>query len=112
VTDDMHPEVATVLRQAQRLRSVLDDQLHKMSSETFTATDEAKTVEVTLNGHHWLTDVFIEDGLLRLGAATVQGRVNEALRNAAELVTESITADRERIDALVAEITAEAHVQP
>ena len=46
----MHPQVAAVLKQAQRLQSIVDDQLHKMNSETFTATDEAETVEVTLTG--------------------------------------------------------------
>jgi ESX secretion-associated protein EspL len=103
----MHPQVAAVLQQAQRLQSIMDDQLHKMNSETFTATDESETVEVTLNGHHHLTGVFIEDGLLRLGADTVEQRLNEALRNAAEAATESIEADRERIDALVAELTTD-----
>jgi DNA-binding protein YbaB len=107
VTDDMHPQVAAVLKQAQRLQSLMDDQLAKMNTETFTATDEAETVEVTLNGHHWLTGVFIEDGLLRLGAATVEGRVNEALQKASLQASESIEADRERIDAVVAEITAD-----
>lgn len=107
--DDMHPEVAAVLRQAQRLQSVMDEQLAKMNSDSFTATDEGETVEVTLNGHQWLTDVFINDGLLRLGAETVQNRVNEALQNATAMAAESIAADRERIDAAVAEITAEMH---
>ena len=104
----MHPAVAAVLAQAERLQSVMDDQLMKMNTETFTATDEAKTVEVTLNGHHWLTDVFIEEGLLRLGAETVAARVNEALQNASAQATASIDGDRERIDALVAEITGAA----
>lgn len=107
MSSDMHPQVAAVLAQAQRLQSVMDDQLAKMNTETFTATDESKTVEVTLNGHHWLTDVFIEDGLLRLGAETVAARVNEALQNAAAQATVSIDEDRERIDALVAEITGD-----
>jgi DNA-binding protein YbaB len=107
MSDDMHPEVAAVLAQAQRLQSVMDDQLTKMNTETFTATDESNTVEVTLNGHHWLTDVFIEDGLLRLGAETVAARVNEALQNAAEQATVSIDEDRERIDALLVEITGD-----
>jgi DNA-binding protein YbaB len=107
VTDDVHPQVAAVLQQAQRLQSVMDEQLHKMNSETFTATDESETVEVTLNGHHWLTGVFIEDGLLRLGAGTVERRLNEALQKATAAATESIEADRERIDALVAEITTD-----
>ena len=106
MTDDMHPQVAAVLEQAQRLQSIVDDQLHKMSTETFTATDESETVEVTLNGHHYLTAAFISDGLLRLGARTVEQRINEALRNATAAATRSIEADRERIDAAVAEITA------
>jgi DNA-binding protein YbaB len=84
----------------------MDDQLAKMNTESFTATDEARTVEVTLNGHHWLTDLFIEDGLLRLGAATVEARINEALSRATAKASESISADRERIEATVAELTA------
>ena len=44
MTDDMHPQVAAVLQQAQRMQSIMDEQLHKMSNETFTATDESETV--------------------------------------------------------------------
>ena len=109
MSDDMHPEVAAVLRQAQRLQSLMDEQLAKMNTETFTATDESETVEVTLNGHHWLTDVFIEDGVLRLGAEVVENRVNEALRKASARAAESITTDRERLDAAIAEITADGN---
>ncbi|MEZ0053653.1 DNA-binding protein YbaB [Mycobacterium sp. MAA66] len=105
---EMHPEVAAILQQAQRLQAAMDDQLAKMNSETFTATDEARTVEVTLNGHHWLTDLFIEDGLLRLGVATVQARINEALGNATALASASIQLDRERLNGIVAEITGNA----
>jgi len=107
VTDEMHPQVAAVLQQAARLQSLMDEQLHKMNSQTFTATDEAETVEVTLDGHHHLTGTFIADGLLRLGAETVQQRLNEALQNATAAATESIELDRERIDAAVADITAD-----
>lgn len=107
MTDDMHPEVAAVLRQAKRLQSLMDEQLDKMANETFTASDDTETVEVTLNGHHLLTDVYIQDGLLRLGAEVVEQRVNEALQKANEAASASIDADRERIDAVVAEITAE-----
>ena len=109
MTNDMHPQVAAVLEQAQRLQSLVDDQLHKMNSETFTATDEAETVEVTLNGHHYLTGAFISEGLLRLGAHTVEQRINEALQNATAAATQSIEPDRQRIDAAVAEITAAMH---
>ncbi|WP_165827601.1 YbaB/EbfC family nucleoid-associated protein [Mycolicibacterium sp. GF69] len=111
MTDEMHPDVAAVLQQAQRLQSIMDDQLHRMNTQTFTATDESETVEVTLNGHHQLIDVFIEEGLLRLGVETVQQRLDEALQNAATAATASIEADRERIDAAVAEITDISHDQ-
>jgi len=103
----MHPDVAAVLRQAERLQSLMDEQLHKMNNQTFTATDDAETVEVTLNGHHHLTGTFIADGLLRLGAETVETRLNEALQKATDAATKSIQLDRDRIDAVVADITAE-----
>ena len=107
MTDDMHPEVAAVLRQARRLQSLMDEQLDKMATASFIASDEHDTVEVTLNGHQWLKDVYIQDGLLRLGAEEVEHRVNEALHKASAEASASIDADRERIDAVVAEITAE-----
>lgn len=107
MTDDVHPQVAAVLRQAQRLQSLMDDQLHKMKTQTFTASDETDTVEVTLDGHHQLKSVFIEDGLLRLGAQVVGQRLNEALQTATAAATTSIEADRVRLDEVVAQITAE-----
>ncbi|MCV7063600.1 YbaB/EbfC family nucleoid-associated protein [Mycolicibacterium vaccae] len=103
----MHPEVAAVLRQARRLQALMDEQLDKMATSSFTASDENDTVEVTLNGHQWLKDVYIQDGLLRLGAEEVEHRVNEALHKASAEASAAIDADRERIDAVVAEITAE-----
>jgi DNA-binding protein YbaB len=102
---DMHPEVAAVLRQAGRLQELMDQQLHKMAGESFTATDESETVEVTLNGHHHLVDVFIADGVLRLGATTVEQRLNQALHNATAEAAESIAVDQDRLNDAVAEIT-------
>ena len=103
----MHPDVAAVLQQAERLQSLMDEQLHKMNTQTFSATDDAETVEVTLDGHHHLKDTFISDGLLRLGAETVETRLNEALQKATDAATKSIALDRDRIDAAVADITAD-----
>ncbi|ORA36331.1 YbaB/EbfC family nucleoid-associated protein [Mycobacterium aquaticum] len=111
MTDGMHPEVAAVLQKAQQLQALMDDQLHKMNTETFTAADETNTVEVTLNGHHHLKSVFIEDGLLRLGAQTVEQRLNEALQKATAKASASITADRERLDEMVADLTGEGTSQ-
>lgn len=102
----MHPEVAAVLRQAQRLQSLMDDQLQRMDTQTFIGIDQSETVEVRLDGHHRLTGAVIEEGLLRLGVETVRRRVNEALQNATAAATASIEADRERIDEAVAQITA------
>lgn len=104
----MHPEVAAVLRQAGRLQELMDQQLHKMANESFTATDESDTVEVTLNGHHQLVDVFLADGVLRLGADTVEQRLNEALGNATAEAAESIAVDQDRLNDAVAEITRTA----
>ena len=108
----MHPQVAAVLQQAQQLQSIMDDQLHRMDTQTFTATDESETVEVTLNGHHQMTGAVIADGLLRLGVEVVQQRLNEALQNAMAVATASIEADRERIDRAVAQITADLPQTP
>ncbi|HEX2213437.1 MAG TPA: YbaB/EbfC family nucleoid-associated protein [Mycobacterium sp.] len=104
MTEQMHPQVAAVLAQAQRLQSIMDEQLHRMNTQTFTGTDESETVAVTLNGHHHLTAAFIEGGLLRLGVETVQQRLNEAVQNATAAASASVEADRERIDAAVAQI--------
>lgn len=105
MTDDIHPEVAAPLTDARRLVSIMDDQLHKMNSATFIAADDSETVEVTLNGHRQLTGVAIRDGLLRLGAETVEQRLNEALRNATDAASASMVADQKRIDELLDHLT-------
>ncbi len=107
-TDDMHPQVAAVLRQAGRLQDLMDSQLQKMASESFTAADESETVEVTLNGHHHLVDVHLSDGgVLRLGSDTVSRRLNEALHNATEVASESIAVDQDRLNEAIADITGD-----
>ncbi|EHI14080.1 YbaB/EbfC family nucleoid-associated protein [Mycolicibacterium thermoresistibile] len=105
MTEELHPQVAAVLRHGEQLQSIMDDQLHKMNTQTFTGTDESESVEVILDGHQQLADIRIEDGLLRLGAATVEQRLNEALQKATASAMSSIEADRERIDALVTEMS-------
>ncbi|MGV0654870.1 YbaB/EbfC family nucleoid-associated protein [Mycolicibacterium thermoresistibile] len=107
MTEELHPTVAAVLRHSEQLQSIMDDQLHKMNTQTFTATDESETVQVTLDGHQQLTHIHIEDGLLRLGAATVEQRLNEALQKATATAMSSIEADRERIDAMVNQMSDE-----
>lgn len=62
--DELDPHVARALTLAARFQSALDGTLNQMNNGSFRATDEAETVEVTINGHQWLTGLRIEDGLL------------------------------------------------
>ncbi|WP_408632401.1 YbaB/EbfC family nucleoid-associated protein [Mycobacterium basiliense] len=80
---EMDPHVAEALALAARFQSALDGTLNQMNTGSFRGVDETETVEVTINGHQWLTAVRIEDGLLKeVGAEMVGARVNEALRKA------------------------------
>ncbi|HEY0226058.1 MAG TPA: YbaB/EbfC family nucleoid-associated protein [Mycobacterium sp.] len=62
--------------------SAIEDERYRANTQSFTATDEAATVEVIVNGNGWLTGLYIEPGLLRLGVEAVQRRIMEALHNA------------------------------
>ncbi len=106
MSPDTHPQVDQVLRMAEQIQSVIDEQAHKLKTESFCGADEADTVRVTLDGRLRLTGLDIEPGLLRLGAGAVERRVNEAMRNAQAVVTEAGDAERERILEAVARIAA------
>ena len=101
----MHPDVAAILREAKRLEDVLEERLHQIRTGRFTATDEAGTVEVTLDGQHRLVDVFITEGTLRRGVPAVEAAVNDALLKANVDVDASASAASAKINAVVAEIT-------
>ncbi|KAA1249121.1 YbaB/EbfC family nucleoid-associated protein [Mycobacterium simiae] len=80
---EMDPHVAQALALAARFQSALDGTLNQMNTGSFRGADETETVEVTINGHQWLTGVRIQEGLLKeVGAEVVGARVNEALMNA------------------------------
>jgi DNA-binding protein YbaB len=100
-----HPQVAEALRQLQQFSSTVEDQLQRKSNASFTATDEAKTVNVTLDGGRCLTGLYIEDGLLRLGAETVAQRINEALASAQAASSEALAAQQEQIVRSLVETT-------
>ena len=70
--------MAAILREAKRLEDVLEERLHQIRTGRFTASDEAGTVEVTLDGQHRIVDVFIAEGALRKGISAVEDAVNEA----------------------------------
>ena len=102
---EMHPQVAEALQHTQRFQSAIEDQMHRTDTESFSGTDEAKSVEVTLNGRRWLTGLSIEEGLLRLGAETVEQRINEALQNADAVAAAAVEAEYERLLTSLADIT-------
>jgi ESX secretion-associated protein EspL len=96
MSTDNHSPLDDVLRHTQRMQSAMDDQLHQINSRSFSATDEAKTVSVTVDGRQRLTDLFIRDGLLRLGTETVAQRINEAMLNAQAAAAAADQADQRR----------------
>jgi DNA-binding protein YbaB len=104
MTDPHVPDMNAALHQAQLAQSSLEDFVHGLNTGTFTGADDSRTVEVTLNGRQWLTDLYIEDGLLRLGAEAVGARLNEAVRDAQAAATAGVEAQHERLIAKLTDI--------
>jgi DNA-binding protein YbaB len=111
MTDPQMPDMDAALHQAQLAQSSLEDFKHGINTGTFTGTDDARTVEVTINGRQWLTDLYIEDGLLRLGAETVGARLNEAVGNAQAAATAGVEAQQEQLLAKLADIAETLQAQ-
>jgi DNA-binding protein YbaB len=105
MNNQSHPQVTDMLEQLQRFSSVLDDQMQRTKTGSFTATDEAETVEVTVDAHGWLTGLHIEEGLLRQGAETVQLRISEALIKAQANGDVALEAQQEQLAADLTDIT-------
>ncbi|BAX91996.1 YbaB/EbfC family nucleoid-associated protein [Mycobacterium shigaense] len=101
-----HLQMTKTLDYGQQLQSALDDQIYRTNTQTFTAADESNTVEVTMDARRRLTDLYIQDGLLRLGPDTVQQRVNGALRNAVAAVNTANDAECRRLVESLGSITA------
>lgn len=101
----IHPQAAEVLQHLQRFTSTLDEQLHRSKAQTFTGADEAKTVAVTIDGRHVLTGLYIEEGLLRLGAEAVEMRINEALQVAQTAASAAVEMQHEQLLASLVGVT-------
>jgi len=97
MTTGMHPQAAEALRQVQRFTSVIEDQMRWEKTESFTGTDEAETVEVTVDGRRYLTGLHIDDSLPQLGSETMEQRINEAVRNAQAAASAGIDAENEQL---------------
>jgi DNA-binding protein YbaB len=76
------PQATEVLDELKRFNDVLEGAMKQQGAGSFVAQDEAETVEVVINGDRVITQLHVEDGLLRLGAETVAERINEALGKA------------------------------
>ncbi|ACC42755.1 MULTISPECIES: YbaB/EbfC family nucleoid-associated protein [Mycobacterium] len=84
----LDPTAARALTLMSQFQSTLQGRFHHMNNGVFKASDETKSVQVTLNGYQWLTGIRIENGLLKeVGAQGVAERVNEALQNAQRAVS-------------------------
>lgn len=105
-TEAQHPQASEALEQLKKLTTLLEDQMTISDGGSFTAKDESQTVTATINGHRVLTRLSIEEGLLRLGAATVQERVNEAIGNAQAEATTAIAGQQQNMVASLLEMTA------
>jgi DNA-binding protein YbaB len=102
MSTEMQPD--ELMRRIQEIQTAVDVQASSLVAESFSGTDEAKTVRVTLDGRQWLTDIQLQDGLLRLGIETVSQRVNEAIRNAQDTATEAGEIEREKFLEAIAKI--------
>jgi hypothetical protein len=95
----IHPVVTECLNLAHTVNDKLDHFLHLLSRLTTIATDETRTVAVTLNPNGAIDDVWIQPGIKRLGADIISERLNEALQTAAaalENVKADVNADHSR----------------
>jgi DNA-binding protein YbaB len=96
------------LQQLQDIASAFEGEVDRTDRQSFTATDQDRTVEVVVNARGWLTGLYIENGLLRLGAETVRQRIVEALDNAKAAVAAAAgSGDAEfeaKIGAMVAQL--------
>lgn len=77
-----HPQATAVMGEFKKFSDVLEGALKQKGTGSFTAKDDSETVEVVIDGDRCLTQLHLEDGLLRLGAEAVQERINEALMKA------------------------------
>jgi DNA-binding protein YbaB len=109
---EVNPETAKIVTLASQFQAVLEGEFNRMSEGTFRATDETKTVQVTINGYQWLTGIKIEKGLLDLGYETVNARVNQALLNARQAAGAYNQVAGEQISAVLDQVNRAMHQGP
>jgi DNA-binding protein YbaB len=98
-----HSEIAAVWQQAKQVLALFDEQLRKMSADSYVATHQTGTVEATVNGHLRLTGLTIDPRILGLGAQEVAGRINETIGTAIDYAIECVKDDATELEARVAD---------
>jgi ESX secretion-associated protein EspL len=102
-----HPQATETLGHLEKFNSLLEDQMRLAETQSFTGKDEEETVHVIIGGSRCVTGLYIEEGLLRLGAETVEERINEALQNAQLAASETIAGEQEQLLAGLLELTGD-----
>jgi DNA-binding protein YbaB len=92
-----NPQLQEALRQVEMFTSTLDDQMRRAKTGSFSASDESETVHATVNSQRELTGLYIEEGVMRLGAETAELRINEALGKAQAAVTDFNAAQQKEL---------------
>lgn len=93
------------IRNVERVAEMFEEQLRWTADRRFSAVDVTGTVEATLDGERRLVGLEIGEGLLRLGARTVEQRINDALRNAESLAIETMSSRLEQFTVSLVEFT-------
>jgi DNA-binding protein YbaB len=105
-------EIARRFPQLAGVQAMLDAQVARMHAESFVATDEAGTVEVTVNGVQRLVDLSFDPRILNLGAQEVAARINEALLAATQFAHDCVAADVDELTNHVEEAVAAIEMPP
>jgi DNA-binding protein YbaB len=82
MTASIESEMAQYLDLADTITAQFAHYLHLSSQLTATAADETNTVTITLDSNGRITNVWIQPGCKRLGATTINQRLNNALQKA------------------------------
>jgi DNA-binding protein YbaB len=101
-----------MLGQVDAARALVDEQVARMHTELFVATDETGTVEVTVNGIQRLVDLKFDPRILNLGAQEASTRINEAIYAATQFARDSVAVDVEALQRRVAEAIATIQLPP
>ncbi len=107
-----HPEIARMVRHFDSVRSLLDEQVARMHAESFVASDQTGTVEVTVDGYLRLVDLHLDPRIVNLGAQEVATRINEALSAATQFASDCVAADVDDLEGRVADVLATMEESP